>query len=87
MKALVPAPCVERRPGGNGDDSLPVYVRVGPSGAAPRSLAEAQRAHIEGVLNECEWNIAQSARILDVDRSTLYGKIKKYGLERSARSR
>jgi two-component system, NtrC family, response regulator HydG len=42
-------------------------------------LAEVERRHIETVLNENRWNISQSARILGVDRATLYNKIKRYG--------
>ena len=42
-------------------------------------LAEVERRHIETVLNENRWNISLSARILGVDRATLYNKIKRYG--------
>jgi len=62
---------------------LPHYVRRAEPRSAPRSLAEVQRLHILGVLEENDWNITKAARILAVDRSTLYGKIKKYGLERT----
>ncbi|MBI4953336.1 MAG: sigma-54-dependent Fis family transcriptional regulator [Myxococcales bacterium] len=44
------------------------------------SLAESERAHILTVLCQCEWNISQAARVLEIDRVTLYNKIKKYGL-------
>jgi len=49
---------------------------------APRSLSAAERAHIARVLRETGWNISQAARLLEIDRVTLYHKIKKYGLER-----
>ena len=62
---------------------LPHYVRRAEPRSAPRSLAEVQRLHILGVLEENDWNITKAARTLAVDRSTLYGKIKKYGLERT----
>ncbi len=44
------------------------------------SLAESERAHIAKVLDQCAWNISQAARVLEVDRVTLYNKIKKYHL-------
>ena len=51
-------------------------------GAAPGSLAEAERAHVQAVLDSSGWNITKAARILDVDRVTLYNKIKKYDLKK-----
>lgn len=49
-----------------------------PTGSA---LKDVERAHIARVLDENQWNIARTARILEIDRSTLYTKIRKYGLE------
>ena len=46
------------------------------------SLEDIERAHIESVLESNEWNITRSAKILKIDRVTLYNKIKKYGLSR-----
>ena len=34
------------------------------------------------VLEAQGWNITRAARVLDVDRVTLYNKIRKYGLQR-----
>lgn len=48
---------------------------------ASRSLSELEGEHIRAVLLEVEGNKAQAARILGIDRKTLYGKIKRYGLE------
>jgi len=47
-----------------------------------RSLRAVERAHIQRVLEENDWNIQRSAQILGIDRVTLYKKIKKYGLKR-----
>jgi DNA-binding NtrC family response regulator len=47
---------------------------------AGRTLEEVERAHIERVWRECEGNHSRAARILDIDRTTLYNKLKKYGL-------
>ena len=44
------------------------------------SLAEAERAHIERVLQAVRWNKKQAARVLEISRGTLYRKITEYGL-------
>ena len=67
-------------------EDLPLRVaspRV-PGGSAPagRSLAEVERVHIFSVLEETDWNITHAAKVLDVDRGTLYNKIRKYELSR-----
>jgi DNA-binding NtrC family response regulator len=51
-------------------------------GAAPagESLAEIEKAHVQTILERTGWNISHAARILDIDRVTLYNKIRKYGL-------
>lgn len=48
----------------------------------PQSLQEVERLHIEKMLQRNDWNIAKTARLLNIDRSTLHKKIKKFGLER-----
>ena len=45
-----------------------------------RTLEDVERAHIERVLRETEHNLSRSARILDIDRTTLYNKLRRYGL-------
>jgi two-component system, NtrC family, response regulator HydG len=61
---------------------LPFHLN-GPKGIPlGKSLAEMERQHVERVLQESSWNITQAARLLDIDRVTLYHKIKKYGLEK-----
>jgi len=46
------------------------------------SLADMERVHIERVLVECDYNVSQASKILEIDRTTLYNKIKKYGISR-----
>jgi DNA-binding NtrC family response regulator len=46
------------------------------------SLKDMERAHIRQVLEENDWNIARSAKLLEIDRTTLYSKIKKYDLQK-----
>ena len=48
----------------------------------PQTLQEIERLHIEKMLERNEWNIAKTARLLNIDRTTLHKKIKKFGLER-----
>jgi DNA-binding NtrC family response regulator len=62
---------------------LPMRVAraEGPS-ITTRRLADMERAHIAEVLHETDWNISRAAKLLDVDRGTLYNKIRKHGLAR-----
>jgi DNA-binding NtrC family response regulator len=57
-------------------------LRVEPDGARPRdrSLESLESEHIERVLREEAGNVSQAARVLGIDRGTLYNKIKKYGI-------
>jgi two-component system, NtrC family, response regulator AtoC len=50
------------------------------SPAAPASLEEVERRHIAAILEQTGGNVSAAARILDIDRVTLYHKIKKYAL-------
>jgi DNA-binding NtrC family response regulator len=54
-----------------------------PAGPGPLSLEEMERTHVRYVLESCGWNISQAAKLLDVDRGTLYNKIRRYGFERT----
>ncbi len=44
------------------------------------TLMEVEKEHIRKTLDSNDWNISRSAKALGIDRSTLYSKIKKYGL-------
>ncbi len=46
------------------------------------SLDDLEKKHISSILNKYNWNISRAARALDVDRATLYNKIKKYDLKK-----
>jgi DNA-binding NtrC family response regulator len=48
---------------------------------AGRTLEEIERGHIERVLQETAGNLSRAARILDIDRTTLYNKLRRYGLK------
>jgi DNA-binding NtrC family response regulator len=62
---------------------LPLRVGSGAGRPGPLSLEELERAHIRRVLESCDWNISQSAKLLGIDRGTLYAKIRRYGYERA----
>ncbi len=47
------------------------------------SLKEVEKSHIRQILSDNDWNIARCAKILEIDRSTLYSKIKKYDLQKA----
>jgi transcriptional regulator with PAS, ATPase and Fis domain len=61
------------------DLNLLFLSKANPSGD---SLEEMEKAHIQRILEQSDWNISRSAETLKIDRVTLYNKIKKYGLQR-----
>jgi DNA-binding NtrC family response regulator len=68
---------------GNGKEIRPRDLPLGNevAGSSVESLDELERKHIEKILKKYEWNISRAARALNVDRVTLYNKIKKFGLK------
>jgi two-component system response regulator HydG len=46
------------------------------------SLRGMEKAYIQQVLEENNWNVTQSAKILEINRVTLHKMIKRYRLER-----
>ena len=46
------------------------------------SLREMEKAYIQKILVENNWNVTQSAKILEINRVTLHKMIKRYRLER-----
>ncbi len=63
---------------------LPLHISRPPNAAAAGSLAEMEREHIQEVLDAQGWNITHAARVLGVDRATLYSKIRRYELQKRA---
>jgi two-component system response regulator HydG len=53
-------------------------VRAEALSSSGRSLDEVERSHIEKVVAECEGNLSRAARVLEIDRTTLYHKLKRY---------
>jgi len=53
-----------------------------PSGR--KALREMEKDHIGCILEECDWNVTQAAKVLDINRVTLHRMIKRYGLQKTA---
>jgi DNA-binding NtrC family response regulator len=49
--------------------------------SAIESLEELEKKHISRILEKYNWNISRAAKALNVDRATLYNKIRKYELK------
>jgi DNA-binding NtrC family response regulator len=62
-------------------EDLPIFCHEPTPQAKAVTLKEVEKAHIQQVLVENQWNIARCAKILGIDRSTLYSKIKRYKLK------
>ena len=56
------------------------FHRAMAAAANGRSLEEVERSHVEHVFKETGGNISKAARILHIDRTTLYSKLRRYGL-------
>jgi two-component system response regulator HydG len=66
-----------------GDDAF-AFLR--PSAPFPeaggRSLKEMEKGYIEQVLTDCDWNVTEAAKILEINRVTLHRMIKRYDLKK-----
>ena len=63
-------------------EDLPVLGSKRLPATPAQSLAEMEKRHIAAVLDMTDGNVTRAAEILEVDRVTVYNKIKKYGLQR-----
>jgi len=70
---LAQGPVIERR-------HLPQFLKQSAPEPSSSSLAENERLLILGVLQEADWNKHEAARRLEISRSTLYSKIRRYAL-------
>jgi two-component system response regulator AtoC len=61
--------------------SLPSTNVVAPP--RPTNLFDVERRTVEQALHESEWNKAKAARRLGITRTQLYGRVRKYRLERA----
>ena len=63
----------------------PAATLAAPAGAGATSLealtlAEVEKAHVEKVLALCDWNRSAAAKLLGIDRRTLFSKIQRHGI-------
>ena len=65
-------------------EDLPIFCHEPTPQTKAFTLKEVEKAHIQQVLVENQWNIARCAKILGIDRSTLYSKIKRYNISKVA---
>lgn len=65
-------------------ENLPIFQAEPCITVAGKTLKEVEKAHIHQILNDTRWNIAKSAKVLGIDRSTLYSKIKRYNIQKPA---
>jgi len=63
-------------------EHLPIFCHEPSPGPRNNSLKEVEKDHIRQILTDNDWNIARSAKILGIDRTTLYSKIKRHGIQR-----
>lgn len=64
-------------------EHLPILGREQDARPMDRSLKEMEKAHIAQILEQHDWNISRCSEILRIDRSTLYSKIKRYGIKKA----
>jgi transcriptional regulator with PAS, ATPase and Fis domain len=63
-------------------EDLPIALQGSGEASADESLDSWEQSYIAAKLEHYDWNISRTAQALKIDRSTLYAKIKKYGLSR-----
>ena len=61
---------------------LPIFNPENSSPLPDKSIKEVEKNHIARILDENNWNIARTAKILGINRSTLYAKIKAYEIRK-----
>jgi two-component system response regulator HydG len=49
----------------------------------PMSLREMEKYYIQRILDGCDWNITQAAKILNINRVTLHKKIKRFEMQKN----
>jgi transcriptional regulator of acetoin/glycerol metabolism len=56
-----------------------------PGDESPRSLADQEKQAIVKTLDRTQWRLAETARMLGISRTTLWRRLKTYGLDRDRR--
>jgi transcriptional regulator of acetoin/glycerol metabolism len=60
--------------------AFPFQMNAPLSGDDVRTIDDVERRHIERIVTETNWNLSRAARILGIDRTTLYNKLRRYGM-------
>lgn len=70
---------------GNGKKITLKDLPIGKTDSTPafESLGDIEKTHVLQILNKYDWNISATAKALQIDRVTLYNKIKKYNLKQT----
>lgn len=63
-----------------------VYLPT-PANGGPRTLAERERYAIMETLDQSDWKLTESAKKLGISRTTLWRRLRAYGLDRDNRAR
>ncbi len=63
---------------------LPLRLNHTATVSSSQTLEDVEREHILKVLEGSHWNQSLAARVLKIDRVTLYNKIKKYGFRKAS---
>lgn len=61
---------------------LPIFRPDAICTPSANTIEEIEKTHINRMLADNEWNISATAKVLGVDRSTLYSKIKRYNIKK-----
>ena len=79
--AIVPTPLPAPNPA---QETMidPILNLMGSLAQQGLNLDDVDRKYIEAVLEHCDWNKSQTARLLGIERTTLDRRLKKYGLAR-----
>ena len=78
-------------PGPRSAPAIPVLTPIDPNriwlemAEEGATLDEIDKLYIHAVLEHCKWNKSNAARLLDIERTTLDRRLKRYGLERPSR--
>ncbi|MBW2606164.1 MAG: sigma-54-dependent Fis family transcriptional regulator [Deltaproteobacteria bacterium] len=62
-------------------ENLPFRRSDDPIFIPKNALKDIEKDHIKKILDNNQWNIAKSSKILGIDRTTLYSKIKRYNIK------
>ncbi|KPK28911.1 MAG: Fis family transcriptional regulator [Nitrospira bacterium SG8_3] len=65
-------------------EDLPIFRPEYLTPPLDNTLLEVEKAHVSRILKENQWNVAKSAKILGIDRSTLYNKIKRHNIRKAS---